>query len=216
MELSFRQDGYVRVKCAAHQEFGDRWVLRSHFIWWKWRRERVKHGWCLHHVDEDRTHDIMSNLRLMTRAAHTRLHRIGVSYGPLSASHRAAIAKALLGKPKSESHKINLRKPKSVVGRAGIAVSNKARVFTPEMLARMSRRGSKHSDATKLLMSKRSKGVPKSAAHRKVISLALKGRVVSEVAKTKLRKTLMLPDVRERRSDAQLLAWKRRKELNAE
>lgn len=32
---------------------------------------------CVHHIDENRSNNELSNLRLMTRAAHTRLHRTG-------------------------------------------------------------------------------------------------------------------------------------------
>jgi hypothetical protein len=164
--VSVRKDGYARVKCVAHEEFGTRWVLRSHFVWWRWRRQRVKRGWCLHHKDEDRLHDVISNLQLMTRAAHSKLHKEGKVLGPLTTAHKKLISSALKGKPKSALHKTHLRKPKGTEGKLNIAASNKARVFTPDMLRRMSRQGSKHSDKTKLRMSKASKGKPKSLLHR--------------------------------------------------
>lgn len=62
------------IKVVDHPVFGTKWLLRSHFIWWKWRKQRVPKGYVLHHKDEDCTHDVLSNLRLLTRAEHARLH----------------------------------------------------------------------------------------------------------------------------------------------
>jgi hypothetical protein len=36
---------------------------------------RIKRGECVHHIDEDKTNNSISNLALMTISAHTRLHR---------------------------------------------------------------------------------------------------------------------------------------------
>ena len=68
------EHGRVLIKCVDHPEFGTRWVMRSHFVWWRYRKQRVPKGWVLHHKDRDASHDVMSNLRLMTNSAHTKLH----------------------------------------------------------------------------------------------------------------------------------------------
>ncbi len=77
---SVRIDNYYGrawVKCIEHEEFGTRWVLRSHFVWWKWRAQRVRRGQVLHHKDDNKLHDVISNLQLMTRADHAALHSTG-------------------------------------------------------------------------------------------------------------------------------------------
>lgn len=66
--------GRYWIKVVDHPAFGTRWVLRTHFVWWRYRKQIIPRGWVLHHKDEDSTHDVMSNLALMTRAEHARLH----------------------------------------------------------------------------------------------------------------------------------------------
>jgi len=166
LPLTVYKDGYARVKCIDHPEFGTRWIRRSHYVWWTYRRQRVKRGWCLHHKDEDILHDVVSNLQLMTTGEHVRLHKLGEKLGPLTVAHRTNIAASLKGKPKSKLHKLHLRKPESVAGRRNIATSNRMRVYTTDMLCRMSREGMVHSKATRLKMSRSSKGKPKSEQHK--------------------------------------------------
>lgn len=77
---SLRLDAYYGrywIKCVDHSEFGTRWVLRSHFVWWRWRHQRVPRGWVLHHKDGDKTRDVVNNLDLLTRAQHGALHGTG-------------------------------------------------------------------------------------------------------------------------------------------
>jgi len=68
------EGGRVLVKCIDHEVFGSRWIRRSWLVWWRWRRQLVPKGWVLHHKDKDPSHDVMSNLQLMTNSAHMKLH----------------------------------------------------------------------------------------------------------------------------------------------
>ena len=77
---SIRKDsrwGYLWQKVENHEAFGNRWVLLHHLIWWRYRKQRVPKGCVLHHKDYSKENNKLSNLQLMTRAAHATLHGTG-------------------------------------------------------------------------------------------------------------------------------------------
>lgn len=69
--------GYIYEKVVDDPEFGTRWVLQHHLVWWRNKRQRVPRGWVLHHKDDCKTHNALRNLKLITRGEHQRLHRVG-------------------------------------------------------------------------------------------------------------------------------------------
>jgi hypothetical protein len=70
--------GYVWTSIQdSHGFIGTHHVLKHHLIWWRYKKIKVPVGWVLHHKDEDKTNNHLSNLELMTVAAHTRLHTLG-------------------------------------------------------------------------------------------------------------------------------------------
>lgn len=84
---------------------------REHVVVWEEAHGPVPHGYLVHHRNEDRADNRLRNLKLMTRAAHTRLHHAGKispmrgkKYGP---EVGAKISAALKGKPKSATHIAN-------------------------------------------------------------------------------------------------------------
>lgn len=74
--IRIRGDGRAYVKCVDHEAFGTTWVPRAHFVWWKYRRELVPKGKLLHHKDENKLRDVMSNLQLMTKSEHSTHHNL--------------------------------------------------------------------------------------------------------------------------------------------
>jgi hypothetical protein len=66
--------GRAFIKCINHEVYGTKWVRRSWLVWWKRRKQIVPNGCHLHHKDSDESHDVISNLQLMTRGDHTKLH----------------------------------------------------------------------------------------------------------------------------------------------
>ena len=52
----------------------------SHYVWFKNTGYWPVRGEIIHHIDGNCRNDEFSNLRLMTKAEHTRIHSIGKSY----------------------------------------------------------------------------------------------------------------------------------------
>ena len=70
-------DGYVHIHKPAHPRANRRgYVLRSIIIFERATGVSAPRGMVLHHINYVRHDDRIGNLGLMTRAAHTRLHRI--------------------------------------------------------------------------------------------------------------------------------------------
>ena len=86
--------GYIFERIEDHPGFpGKKWVLQHHLVWWKYRKQRVPRGFVLHHKDEDRTHNKMRNLELITRAEHARLHGVGRKWTFEQREHASFMAK---------------------------------------------------------------------------------------------------------------------------
>lgn len=69
--------GYAWVKVEDHEEFKDGWVKEHHLVWWKYRKQRVPAGYILHHKDENKLNNKVSNLELLQRGVHAKLHHQG-------------------------------------------------------------------------------------------------------------------------------------------
>jgi hypothetical protein len=104
--VRYKTDGRAYVKTVNHQAFGTTWVPRAHLVWWKWRRQTVPEGWCLHHKDMNPARDVMSNLRLMLGTEHTRLHKTGSTH---SAEAREKVSRANTGRVVSEETRTKMR-----------------------------------------------------------------------------------------------------------
>ena len=87
----------------------------------------------VHHKDENKLNNSLSNLVYLTREEHSRLHRKGKKgkkLGPFSEEHKAKLSASMKGKKLSEEHRAKIAasmkgKPKSEETRAKLAVVNK-------------------------------------------------------------------------------------------
>lgn len=69
--------GYSWIKVFDHPKFKDGWVKEHHLVWWKFKKRLVPPGYVLHHKDENRLNNRITNLVLMTRKDHAILHHVG-------------------------------------------------------------------------------------------------------------------------------------------
>jgi HNH endonuclease len=88
--------GYVWVKVENHPAFGTRWVREHHLVWWDHTGERVPEGYVVHHLDEDRENNELTNLELLTEGEHQRRHRIGSTVSEETKHKMSVAAKALV------------------------------------------------------------------------------------------------------------------------
>jgi hypothetical protein len=147
-DIKAQKNGYVLIKCIAHPIFGNRWVQRAHFVWWKWRKQVVPKGYLLHHKDEDPSRDVLSNLQLMTRAEHNKYHMIK---SPNAHARRAHIAAAL------KTLKTRTKMSKSALARPPMTAATRrkmSRTRTGKKLGPSPLRGTKRPEAYKARMRK--------------------------------------------------------------
>ena len=173
------------VGCVKHPEFGTRWIQRSHYVWWRYKKQRVPHGWVLHHKDEDGMRDVMSNLQLMTKSEHSKHHmtaeRIASLLAGMTPKIRAAVGLRARGKPSpnlgnkftpeqlvrcSKAHIgiLHTVETKEKIRRASTGKTHTAESNEKNRLAHL---GKKHSEASKALISLHGKGhTPQSVSAR--------------------------------------------------
>lgn len=67
--------GYVRVRVGKGHPLADSkgWAYEHELVWYAAGRT-VPQGHLIHHQDEDKTHNAISNLRLKKKADHSREH----------------------------------------------------------------------------------------------------------------------------------------------
>lgn len=87
MRLRIGGDGYAWVKADSNEftKCGG-WVHEHHWNWFKKFKQKVPGGCVLHHINFNKLDNRVSNLCLVTRAAHTRIHKI---WKAISAEGRA-------------------------------------------------------------------------------------------------------------------------------
>jgi hypothetical protein len=91
-----RSDGYYRIKVAENK-----WDL-LHRVMWREANGPIPRGFIVHHIDEDRGHNELSNFELKSsQSVHLSEHMKGK---PKSPEHRARIAAALRGRKQSPEH----------------------------------------------------------------------------------------------------------------
>lgn len=165
-EVRIRSNGRAWIACVDHEEFGTGWIQRTHFVWWKYRRERVPRGWVLHHKDEDGLHDVMYNLQLVSKSEHGKIHMTAERSAKMIAGITPEIRKStgkklignkhLLGKKWTPEQLLNLSightgLKHSLATRAKISVGNTGK--TPTLEAREKNRqthlGKKHTEEAK-------------------------------------------------------------------
>jgi hypothetical protein len=64
-------DGYRLVR-TPHG-----WKKEHHWVWFQHTGQWCPPGYVLHHIDEDKLNNDISNLQLMTNSDHRRLHMLG-------------------------------------------------------------------------------------------------------------------------------------------
>lgn len=69
--FTLKQSGYVEYTRGPNKGRGVHVVAMEAFI-----GRRIKKGECVHHIDENKKNNDLSNLALMSVSAHTRLHRL--------------------------------------------------------------------------------------------------------------------------------------------
>jgi hypothetical protein len=56
------------------KKYRDRYVYEHHLVWWRETGRLVPSGFVLHHKDEQKRHNVFSNLEIKSVAAHVRDH----------------------------------------------------------------------------------------------------------------------------------------------
>lgn len=146
-------NGYISVKLAEGGKKGWRW---EHQVVWEAIHGPLPEGWCIHHVDGNKTNNAPDNLvGCASNSEHFREHHaemsreIGRKLGlsgrgrPKSPEHRAKISAALKGRPVSPEHREKISEtlkgrkapPKSEETREKLRAS-----WTPERRAAESQR----------------------------------------------------------------------------
>ena len=170
------KDGYYECK-----------GMRLHrYIWEKYNGCKIPEGYIIHHKNENKKDNDLSNLELMTKSNHTRLHSTGKHHNlgtTLSEEHKQKLSdnnsRYWAGKTFSEEHKEKIGEAKK-----GISLWPEGRVFTEEhksniALSKMGNTnmlGKHHTEETKLQMSITRKGRVASDETKAKISVALKGK----------------------------------------
>lgn len=70
------EDGYVKVRVGRDHPLADPngYVYEHLLVWVSAGNPRPPAGWLLHHRDEVKSHNRLSNLELITRSEHNRRH----------------------------------------------------------------------------------------------------------------------------------------------
>ncbi len=84
----------------------------------------------VHHLDENKLNNALSNLVYLTRSEHARLHNIGKKREPFSEEHKAKISSTMKGKPLSTETREKISatmkgKPRSAETRAKISAARR-------------------------------------------------------------------------------------------
>jgi hypothetical protein len=56
-------------------KYRGRYCYEHHLVWWQHTGEILTDGFLIHHIDENKKHNIFSNLEKKTKSNHTRDHR---------------------------------------------------------------------------------------------------------------------------------------------
>lgn len=73
-------DGYTQILCREHPRADKTgYVLEHIYVWEKETGAAVPNGFCIHHINGDKSDNRIENLCMMTTAAHVKLHHRGKS-----------------------------------------------------------------------------------------------------------------------------------------
>ena len=69
MDRKISENGYVFIKPEGY------WVLEHRYVWEKYHGEIPK-GYFVHHLDGNKQNNILSNLTIVSRKAHGKIHQL--------------------------------------------------------------------------------------------------------------------------------------------
>ena len=82
-EVSLRNGEYILVVAPDDypgKRYRDKYCYEHHLVWWENTGCIINDGEIIHHLDENKTHNVFSNLELHTRSSHAQLHCIDSSF----------------------------------------------------------------------------------------------------------------------------------------
>jgi len=158
---------YDNIKWYEHNGYweNDTYGMLHRYVWEKHNGCKIPEGYIIHHKNENRTDFAPSNLVLMTRGNHSRLHRKGYK---MSEEGKRKISEANTGRK----------------------LWPEGRIFSKETIQKMSEAAKARppvSEETKAKLSELHKGKPKSEEHKAKLSQAAKNRPpISEETRRKI------------------------------